>query len=65
MLKEILKKYKIKQKDFAKFIGYTQQGLNRAIKDNNNQFLLKIALLVMVLEKKGVELQSIIDSLDN
>ena len=64
MLNLYFKKYKVQKKDFAKYIKYTPQGLTKALKSDKKQHLLEIALLVMILERKGIKLKDIIEALE-
>ncbi len=64
MITEYLKNYKITKKEFATYIGYSQQGLAKALKAKNKSPLLFAALQKLLLEKKGINLDKILKSLE-
>lgn len=62
MIKEYLKKYKITKKAFAAYVGYTQHGVAKALNNPKMSKALYPALLKMILEKRGFNLEKLLDS---
>jgi len=56
----LIKEHKISQTKFAEYTGYTLPGLHRSIKLERRQKIWYAAALVMVLEKKGIDLEAML-----
>jgi len=58
-----LRKYKITQKEFAKYIGYSEPGMSLSLRNEKKQKVLYCSALRMVLERKGVNLEALLSTL--
>lgn len=63
MITELLKKYKITKKEFANYVGYTQHGIAKALKNPEKEKVLYPALLKLLLEKRGISLEKILENI--
>lgn len=63
-IEKYLKQFKIKKSDFGKELGYTtKQGIYTALKNEKQRPLLYCFLLVIILRRKGINIERLIDSL--
>lgn len=64
MIENLLKKHKIKKNEFGKELGYTTpQGIYKALKNDKQRPLIYAYLLKKLLEKKGIKLEKLLESL--
>ncbi len=65
MLEKQLKKYNITKAEFARYIGYSGEGLRRALKTKpKGAPLLENTFFIMLLERKGIDLDMIKNFVD-
>jgi hypothetical protein len=63
-IEHYLTKFKITKTEFAKIAGYdTVQGLFAALKSERMRTLLYPFLLKILLERKGIQLEKLLDTL--
>lgn len=62
-IKDLLKKYRLKQKDLAQRLGYTAMGISVSIKNGKNVKGFEDSTKMMALEKRGINIDALLDTL--